>query len=264
MKNIIAVIIIVGINISAYAGWRTLEAGLEFGRFQSPSYKDDTAAVINVLRIDMKSYELVLMNASHPEQGELLTAREWGKKVGLTAVINAAMYQTDYRKSVSLMKTSDHINNSRISKDKTILIFEPLVKNIPPVRIVDLECDDFDKISKQYGSAVQSIRMLSCTGKNVWQESEKRWSIAAVGIDKGGRLLFIQSTAAHSVHEFVNILRGLPISVDRAMYMEGGSPSQMYIGTSKETLEFIGDFSAGGRPVSASALPNVLGIRPQK
>jgi hypothetical protein len=39
-----------------------------------------------------------------------------------------------------------------------------------------------------------------------------------------------------SVHEFVNILRGLPISIDRAMYMEGGGPSQLFIGAGKDTL----------------------------
>ncbi|MCL2219839.1 MAG: phosphodiester glycosidase family protein [Chitinispirillia bacterium] len=264
MKNILTPLIIIGFYIGAAAQWRTLEPGLEFAQFRSPSYKNDTTAQINVLRIDTKRYKLVLMNASHPNQGELMTAREWAKKEGLTAAVNAAMYQADYRRSVSHMKTSEHTNNSRVSKDKTVLFFEPLEKNIAPARIIDMDCDDFEKIRMQYGSAVQSIRMISCAGKNVWQESERRWSILSVGTDKSGRVLFIQSTAAHSVHEFINILQGLPISIDRAMYMEGGSPSQMYIGTAKETHEFIGDFSAGGKAAAASTLPNVLGIRPVK
>jgi uncharacterized protein YigE (DUF2233 family) len=242
--------------------WRALEPGLELGKFSSPHYGDSAAAAeINILRISPKHYELRLLNASHPDQGAALTARGWALKEGLSASINAAMYQTDYRTSVSYMKTSSHVNNSWVSKDKTVLVFEPLKKGITPARIVDLQCDDFDRIKPLYGSAVQSIRMLSCLGKNVWQESAKRWSIAAVGTDKAGNILFIQCTAPHSVHEFVNALLALPISIERAMYMEGGSPSQMYVGAGKDTLELIGDFSSGGKSASAALLPNVLGVK---
>ena len=257
-------VILFALCACAAAQWRTLEPGLEFGVFRSPHYGQSSGATVNVLRIDPKRFELCLFNAAHPEQGGLLTAKGWAQKENLLAVINAAMYQADYRTSVSHMKTSKYTNNARISKDKTILLFEPLQNDIPPVRLVDAQCDDFEQIKPLYGSAVQSIRMLSCEGKNVWQESEKRWSIVSVGIDKTGNLLFIQCTAPHSVHEFVNVLRKLPIALDRAMYMEGGSPSQMYIGTEKEKLEFIGDFSSGGKPTAAAELPNVIGIRRAK
>jgi hypothetical protein len=278
MNTKIKTIIIVILTITATnAQWRTLEPGLEFASFQSPLYNrhndtassstspspsiSSTSSKINILRIDTKHCELRLLNASNPANGSLLTARGWAAKEGMAAVINAAMYQADYRTSVSHMKSSAHVNNPHISKDKTILVFEPLKKGIPPARIIDRQCDDFDEIRPLYGSAVQSIRMLSCVGGNVWQESEKRWSIVAVATDKPGNVLLIQCTAPHSVHEFVNILRELPLSIDRAMYMEGGGPSQMFIGTAKDTMEFIGDFSSGGKSVGAAQLPNVLGIK---
>jgi len=279
MTKIYALLIVIMLTAGLNAQWRTLEPGLEFASFPSPLYDSTTASAttpsstatsaptptsagkINVLRINLKHYDLRLLNASHPSNGSLHTARGWALKEGMTAVINAAMYQTDYRTSVSHMKTSDHVNNPRLSKDKTILVFEPLKKGIPPARIVDTQCDDFETIRPLYGSAVQSIRMLSCNGNNVWQESEKRWSIVAAATDKSGNLLFIQCTAPHSVHEFVNILRELPISIDRAMYMEGGGPSQLFIGTSKDTMEFIGNFSSGGTSAGAAQLPNVLGIK---
>jgi hypothetical protein len=263
--NITAILIIIAaVNINVNAQWRTLEPGLEFASFPSPLY-DTTihgANKINVLRIDLKRHELHLLNASNPAgSGALYTARNWAARSGMVAVTNAAMYQADYRTSVSYMKTSSHVNNPRLSKDKTILLFEPLKKGIPTARIVDLQCDDFETVRQLYGSAVQSIRMLSCYGKNVWQESERRWSIAAAATDKSGNLLLIQCTAPHSVYEFINILSELPISIDRAMYMEGGGPSQLFIGTAKDTMEFIGDFSSGGRSLAAAQLPNALGVK---
>jgi uncharacterized protein YigE (DUF2233 family) len=260
-KIVSAALLIVVLGACAAAQWRKLDDGLEFGRFHSRHYKDSDSGVVNVLRVDTERYELRLLNASHPSRGEAMTAREWGRREGMAAVINAAMYQTDYLTSVSFMRTSEHVNNPRVSKDKTILVFEPLQNNIPPVRIVDSQCDDFDKVKPLYGSAVQSIRMISCSGRNVWQENNRRWSIAAIAIDNDGRVLLIHCTAPHSVHEFVDILRDLPLSIDRAMYMEGGSPSQMYIAAPADTLEFIGDFSAGGRSPAAPAVPNVIGIR---
>ncbi|MDR2577583.1 MAG: phosphodiester glycosidase family protein [Chitinispirillales bacterium] len=256
----VAVFILV-VSVGVPARWRQLDDGLEFGRFHSPHYSRADSGVVNVLRVDPKRYELRLLNASHPARGEPLTAREWGRRERMTAVINAAMYQTDYLTSVSHMRMSEHVNNPRLSRDKAVLVFEPLRKDIPPVRIVDLECDDFNTVKNLYGSAVQSIRMISCTGRNVWQENHRRWSIAAVAVDSAGRFLLIQCTAPHSVHEFINVLRGLSLSIDRAMYMEGGSPSQLYIVAPNDTLEFIGEFSSGGRSLSAPAVPNVIGVR---
>jgi len=267
-KITVTAVLIAVTAVNLGAQWRTLEPGLEFASFQSPLYErhndttTSTSSKINVLRVDLKQYELRLLNASNPATGgSLLTARRWAAKEGMVAVINAAMYQADYRTSVSYMKTSAHVNNPHISKDKTILVFEPLKKGIAPARIVDLQCEDFEAVRPLYGSAVQSIRMLSCAGKNVWQESERRWSIVSAATDASGNLLLIQCTAPHSVYEFINILYELPISIDRAMYMEGGGPSQMFIGTSKDTMEFIGDFSSGGRSMGAAQLPNVLGVK---
>ncbi|MFP4015286.1 MAG: phosphodiester glycosidase family protein [Chitinispirillaceae bacterium] len=241
--------------------WKTLEPGIALGTFHSPLYPESTDAQICVVKIDPHQHELHLFNASHPKQGKNLSAKEWARKEGLKVAINAAMYQEDYKSSVSLMRTHGHVNNPRISKDKTVLAFHPRKKKLPPVRIVDMQCDDFENFRADYGSMVQSIRMLSCRGKNVWQESQKRWSIASVGIDSSENVLFMHVTTPHSVHEFINVLKKLPLSLKRAMYMEGGSPAQLFMQTDSDTLEFLGNYSSGGRPTSAPSLPNVLGVR---
>lgn len=241
--------------------WEILADGLEFGKVHSPLYETYTNQYIHFLRIDPTIYELTLFNSSHPDQGQRLSARDWANREGLTAVINAAMFQQDYLRSVSYMRSDNHVNNPRVSGDKTFLAFDPLKSDIPPIRIIDIECDDFSSLRNDYRSIVQSIRMLSCRGRNVWQESDRRWSIAAIGTDTTGNLLFIHSTAPHSVNEFINILRALPINLQRAMYMEGGSQAQMFVRTEKKTLEFVGNYSSGGRAIAVTAIPNVLGIK---
>ncbi|MDG5813792.1 phosphodiester glycosidase family protein [Chitinispirillales bacterium ANBcel5] len=240
--------------------WKKLSEGLEYGKALSSLYLPLDSVYINLLRIDPAHYKLQLFNASHPTQGSAMSARAWANQEGLTAVINAAMYQQDHLSSVSFMQNNDHINNPRLSKDRTVLAFDPLVQGIAPVRIIDMECDDFDSLREQYGSFVQSIRMLSCTGRNVWQENTRRWSIAAVGTDSSENLLFIHVRAPHSVHELINILIELPIDLNRVMYMEGGSQAQLYFESEKRNYQFIGNYSSGGRAFTISPLPNVLGI----
>ncbi|NIQ01667.1 MAG: phosphodiester glycosidase family protein, partial [Nitrospinaceae bacterium] len=109
-------------------------------------------------------------NASAPDQGRRLSVRDWVRRNGLVAGINASMYQKDMRTSVSLMKTGNHVNSSWVSKDKTLLVFDPQDADLPPVQLVDRDCEDFDQIRKQYRTLIQSIRMVSCRGENVWAQ----------------------------------------------------------------------------------------------
>lgn len=264
MKHIILVsfLFIGSLLVSnTFSQWRDLEPGISLGVFQSPFYPQSPDGAVHIVKVDPDRHELHLFNASHPEQGKIMSAKEWGRKEGLKVVMNAAMYQTDYRSSVSLMKTKGHVNNPRLSKDKSVLVFHPLRKSLPPVQVVDLQCDDFQSLKPLYRSMVQSIRMLSCKGKNVWQKSEKRWSIAAVGTDSSRNVLFMHVAAPHSVHEFINVLRDLPLELKRAIYMEGGSPAQLYVSTKSDTLELTGYYSSGGRIRNAPPLPNILGVR---
>ena len=64
--------------------------------------------------------------------------------------------------------------------------------------------------------------MISLKGSNVWKQSEKIYSIAAVAMDKDDNVLFIHSRSPFSVHDFNHILLKLPLNIKNAMYVEGG------------------------------------------
>jgi hypothetical protein len=242
------------------AAWQALEPGLEYALFDGPpaGVGDRKIAVV---RIDPARFELRLANASAPGEGEIRTARAWAYRTGASAAINASMYQEDYRSSVSLMRTRDHVNQRRLSKDKAVLAFDPLVSGVQPVRIVDRECDDLGQAERRYGSLVQSIRMISCDRRNVWAPSDRRYSSAAVGLDSKGRVLFIHARTAWSVHELVNALLALPIDVARAMYVEGGPEAQLFARSGDTEIERVGGFEGAARAAEnprAWPVPNVL------
>jgi len=248
--------------------WQKLSDGLELGFFHSPHPSETGDSMIRVLRIEPARYKLRLLNASASENGRSLSAKEWCRQNGLVAAINASMYQADLKASVSLMRTKSHINNPRLSKDMAILAFDRHSPKVPLVKIIDRQCEDFKIWEKKYKTLIQSIRMISCKGKNVWAQQTQKWSTAAIAVDNLGRVLFIHVGSFYSTHDLINILKKLPLNIDRAMYVEGGPPAQLYINIGTQEHEFVGnykiDIEKNMNALFSRPIPNVVGISIRK
>ena len=244
--------------------WRELEPGLDFAAFAAPRPAERGDSRIRVLRIDPERFDLRLLNASAEAGDRLRTARDWAREHGLVAAINASMFQTDYRSSVSLMINRAHVNNPRVSKDKAVLAFDRKELEAPRVQIIDRDCQDFEALRGRYRVLVQSIRMVSCDGENVWADQPDQWSTAAIGIDDSGRVLFIHSRSPYTVHDLIDMLLALPISLKNAMYVEGGREAQLYVRTAGEELEFYGSvatpFFEADTNRLAWPIPNAIGV----
>ena len=249
-------------------GWQQLDRGIELGTFLSPQPAAVGDSLVRVLRINPKYYRLRLLNASSIKDGIPLTPKQWCRQNGLIAAINPSMFQTDYKTSVSLMRTQTHTNNPRLSKDMTILAFDRQSPDVPHVKIIDRQCEDFKFWKTKYKTLVQSIRMISCKGKNVWKQQPQKWSTAAIAIDGRANILFIHVRSWYSTHDLNNVLLKLPLNISKAMYTEGGPQAQLYINTGNKEYEFVGSYEKS-KPQSNDTLiswplPNVIGISARK
>jgi hypothetical protein len=161
------------------------------------------------------------------------------------------------------MRSREHVNNPRLSKDKAVLAFDAIEAGVPPVQIIDRECQDFDTLSRSYGTLVQNIRMVSCAGRSVWAQQPRAWSTAAIGVDRKGRVLFIHARAPHTTHDLIESLLELPIDLKNAMYTEGGPEAQLYVRGGGEEMEVTGVIEGAdpGSPMLAWPVPNVIGVR---
>jgi uncharacterized protein YigE (DUF2233 family) len=255
-------------NALAPNSWHTLEPGLELAAFASPQRAEIGDSLIRVLRIDPAHFDLRLLSAAAPDQGVRFSARQWCERNGLTAAINASMYQDDYRTAVSLMITKAFTNNARVSRDKAVLAFDRLDADVPPVQIIDRQLQDFEALRPRYGTLVQSIRMVSLARENVWQPQPTRWSTAAIGVDRQGRVLFIHVRSPYSTHDLINILLALPLDLRNAMYVEGGAEAQLFIASGTQRYEFIGMYDNGFLDAETSTqawpVPNVIGVAKKK
>lgn len=251
--------------VSLAGQWTELEKGLELGVLKSPQKSSVGDSLIRVLRIDPAHFRFHLLNASSEKEKKSRTARDWVRRYRMVAAINASMYQQDHLTSVSYMRKKGHINNRRISRDNTLMVFQRKQgQKAPGVSIIDRECDSLDLARRQYHALVQSIRMISCKGSNVWSQQNRRWSTALIARDTRGRILFIHVRSPYSTHDLINILQKLPLQIKTAMYVEGGPEAQLYINTGQHEFQFIGSFETGFNENNGISIPwpvpNVIAI----
>jgi uncharacterized protein YigE (DUF2233 family) len=243
--------------------WEKVDEGLSIGKWDPPQKSKSSGSKITIVKIDPKFYSLKLLCAS--EYGKTrATAKEWCRQHHLISAINAGMYQEDGIRNVGYMKNFNHINNTKLNTTyKAVLAFNPIEFNLPEIQIIDLKCQDFEKLRSKYQTLVQNIRMISCQQENVWSKQDKTWSMAVLGMDKSGNALFIFTDFRYSGYDFANVLLSLPISIYNAMYLEGGQEASLYFSANEVEFERIG-FPASlngddNLPVARS-IPNVIGI----
>jgi hypothetical protein len=244
-------------------GWTELEEGLALGEFDAPLKAESGNSRITVLRIDPHHFAFKLLCAV--EYGkERLTAREWAREHQLIAVVNAGMYQQDGLTSVGYMKNFGHLNNRRLNRDNTLLAFNATDAGLPEVQLIDRECQDFNSLKAKYQTLIQGIRMISCDRRNVWSQKPEKWSTVAVGLDQGGRVLFLFTQSTYSVHDFIEILLKLPLDIRNAMYLEGGPQAALFVSSGRMEVDKHGSLETGfdetGAIQLAFPIPNVIGI----
>ena len=250
-------------TLSGDDSWKKVGEGLHIGEFAPPEVSKTDNSRITIVKINPRFYSFKLLCAS--EHGKTkMTMKQWCQEHHLISANNAGMYQKDGIRNVGYMKNFSHINNPRLNNTyKAVLAFNPIESTLPEIQIIDLKCQDFEKLRDKYQTLIQNIRMISCQQENVWRKQDKAWGLAVFGMDKSGNALFIFSESRYSGYDFANVLLSLPISIYNAMYLEGGQEANLYFSGNGIEFEKIGhptglhenDNLPNVRPV-----PNILGI----
>jgi hypothetical protein len=246
--------------------WKSIAPGAQYGLIQTeaPSAAGGEIA-IHIVRVDPCRVKLKLLLAADHDR-KLRTAGEWCRDFKLIAAVNAGMFLTDYSTNVGYLRNGLRVQNGHWHKKyKSALAFEPRRAGIPPAIMLDLDEPEAQKKLEDYQTVVQNLRLLKGNGVNVWERSEKRWSEAAVGIDREGRLLFIFCPSPLSMWSFNEKLGSLNLGLLRMMHMEGGAWASFSVRTGDFAIDLAGvnemmlpsDMS-GGRQMQ---IPNIIGIQ---
>jgi hypothetical protein len=249
--------------------WLVYRPGLAVGVFDlpTPSIVGDSQAW--VVRVDPAHFDFQLV--ARGALGETThTAPEWVTSRGLVGAINASMYREDFRTSVFYMRDGAYVNNGAWS-DAAGAVFaaNPRDPSLPGTQLIDRNCDDLAAIDAGYATVVQNYRMLTCAGAPAWSDRPQIYSIAAVGMDGAGRILLIHCRSPYSVHDLTVMLTGLPLDLERLMYVEGGPEASLYVELDGEPIvSRVGSYETGFWEADDNhvfwPVPNVIGFAPTR
>jgi hypothetical protein len=243
--------------------WRKVDEGLSVAEFLSPVKAALGDSKVTVVRVDPALYAFKLLCASEYDRVRR-SARDWCRRYGLAAAVNASMFQEDGIRSVSYMRNFGHVNNPRLSRDNAVIAFNRVDAAVPEVQIIDRQCQDFESLRPKYQTLVQNIRMVDCQQRNVWARQEKKWSMVVFGMDKAGKALLIFTRSPYAVHDFGNALLSLPLSLHNAAYLEGGPEATLFLSVRGTEIEKVGSFETWFNENDANQivwpLPNVIGV----
>jgi uncharacterized protein YigE (DUF2233 family) len=217
---------------------------------------------ITLVRIDPRRYELRLLTAA--EHGTR-TAPKWVQDFDLTGVINASMFLEDMT-STGLMIDGDKVHNGRVNKAfGAFLAFGPQKPGIDPVAMFGRPCSGFDlaEIRRSYDVVVQNYRMIDCDGTPIAWKDPKAYSVAAVGVDRNGWVVFIHSRTPYRMSEFNRMIAAADLRIDQAMFVEGGPEASLFVRTGDAVVREVGSFETGFMDESNTlfwAMPNVIGF----
>jgi hypothetical protein len=256
-------LLVVPVAAATESPWTALGGGLELGRFPLAGLGTPLAQV-QVLRIDPRRWELTLHGLPNDESVGY-TAREWSRREGLVAAINAGMYQADYRTHSGHMRADGTVFSRGTNGYLSAAAFAPVDPKDPPFRMFDLDEDPLAAVLKRYRRVVQNLRLVKRPGENRWSSQQRRWSEAALGEDREGRALLIFCGVPLPLDRLVEALLSLPLGLVAAQHLEGGTQAQLYVAAGGRTIELVGGyegvFSGPDADRPAWPIPNVIGIR---
>jgi hypothetical protein len=234
--------------------WRALQPGVEYAVVDE----------LHVVRIDPAAAPLVAAMASSADRRPR-TAAEWCRDRHLAVAINLGMYRDDKLTNVGHAHTRAHANNPSWSSDyKSALAFEPARKGVPGALMVDLDAPGGKDRLAAYGAVVQNLRLIRSPGKSVWSKQDRRWSEAAVAMDRRGRVLFVFTRRPYAMPDLNAKLLALPLEITAAMHVEGGPEASLSIHAGGVDVDLNGSYETGFNENDAEKsqwpIPNVLGV----
>ncbi|MGB9708127.1 MAG: phosphodiester glycosidase family protein [Candidatus Pacearchaeota archaeon] len=154
-----------------------------------------------------------------------------------------------------------------LGRSSLLLLCNPKEEGLPKVQIVSK--NKVANLKDKYNTVIQNLSVIR-NGKNTWNKSNRIWSMAILGTDKERNVLFIHSRSPYSVNDFANILLSLPLSLQNAMYLEGGPEASLYVlvkgndSAKGIEIEKFGSYETGFNEndynPGAWPIPNVIGV----
>lgn len=220
---------------------------------------------IVVVRFDLARFQPVLLTAR--DDGGARTLDRWVREAGLVAAINAAMYEPDGRPSGLCVRrgVEESPDDARFGG---LYALDPLVPSPTDFAMMGRECPggDLASLRASWGTLVATYRLLDCEGHPIAWVDPDRYSAAAIGMDRQGRLVMVHSRTPYRMRELAQMLGESAVGFTQLFFVEGGPEATLIVEAGDLHVREVGlrrDLLDGVEPDHdvLYELPNVLGVR---
>ncbi len=223
-------------------------------------------ACIDVVRADPARFRLRVLTQAR--DGSSHPAPAWRDMFHLTAVINASMFHAD-GSPVGLV-IEDGVAVGRDNKQLGgVLAFDPRSPDDAPVVLAGRDCAGFElaDLRLRYRSLVEDPRLLGCAGEPLPWADAKRYSAAALGLDRSGRIVLVHARAAVTMTELSRALAAPELDLAGALFLEGGPEASLVVLAEAGELSAVGSFETGFLEDDSNHafwwLPVVIALQPR-
>ena len=203
--------------------WYVGAPGVEvrYENWKSPGNDEDT---VTIVRFDL--HHISLSVAYQPTKP--LSMGEWMRQEQATAIINGGYFDNQNNATALVISNGQSFGTSYNGFGGMLS-----VDNQGHIDLRSLSERPYDPNNEQLQQATQSSPMLVLHGKATQFNTNAAGSRRSiVAIDKQGRLLFIASPGtAFSLGELEDLLVGSDLSIDRALNLDGGASTGLYVNT---------------------------------
>ena len=237
--------------------WRVVRPGVEFATIAGEPYCRFGSSTVALLRVDPRQarFRVHHYQGAHPPRP--LTILEWLHGTRAVAVFNAGQFYPDYTYMGMLVSEGDTIS-ARLHPG----FQAALVARDTAARVIDLSRGSIERRDR-WSDVAQSFMLFDRASGLRVRRSDKIANRTVVGQDAQGRLVVCVSEGAYTLADFAELLGRAPLSLDRAMSMDGGSESQLVVSAPGFRYASFGHWPVRGEPAAASAataLPAVIAL----
>ena len=245
--------------------WKPLLSGLdllEIKAYTNPYVEDGK---LTIIRIKPALFNFRLISTTETKLTK--PGQYWVESLGLNMLFNAGMYNLkDGRSHRYFMKNYKHLNNSNLSVTTNgIIAFNRKNESVPKFGLYDLTKSDWKMIDTSYNTIIQGLRMLDGDGCPVyWNDRVQSCSMIIIAQDRESNIYVIFSKTPFTQNQMIDNLLNLPITLINAVYLEGGSRSNLIVSTTKFKMKRVGSFGSDINSYNKNStfypFPNFIGL----
>ncbi len=249
--------------------WDRLAEGLDVTLWSPGARCHEKVPPLLMVKVDPERLRFSTYHFRDEGLAAPLTIQEWQRRTRADVVFNAGLFREDYSYLGLLLKDGRSLGK-RHPRWQGLFVAEPVEQGLRKARVLDLSVETFVEDRPMYREAAQSLMLLDQQRKLRVRQTGKQAHQTVVGENRDGQIVVIKTADVVALFELAECLRdGLP-GLTRAMAMDGGTSSDLFIGA--EVLANRRDLSERlpWRPlVEGSAtrhipLPSVIGVLPRR